>query len=127
MFTRVLIGNHNYIPYSALNFVGGTIAGRYVRQQLPFYGIHNFELFDNALLGVKLDVRVGLWNRMYGSLKFNYMKHHDNFFNINHGQDVFGGAICYSYDTVIGPIDLMIDWSNRDKEFGFYLNMGYYF
>ena len=127
VFTRILIGNHEYIPYSALNFVGGTISGRYVRQQLPFYGIHNLELFDNSLLGVKLDVRVGLWNRMYGSLKFNYMKHHDNFFNINHGQDVFGGALCYSYDTVIGPIDLMIDWSNMNKEFGFYLNMGYYF
>lgn len=127
MFTRILIGDRDHMPYPALNFVGGTIAGRYVRQQLPFYGIHNFELFDNSLLGVKLDVRVGLWNRMYGSLKFNYMKHHDDFFNINHGQDVVGGALCYSYDTVIGPLDLMIDWSNRNKEFGFYLNMGYYF
>ncbi len=126
-FTRILIGDREHLPYPALNFMGGTVAGRYVRQQLPFYGIHNFELFDNSVLGVKMDLRVGLWQRMYGSLKFNYMKHHDDFFNINHGEDVFGASLCYSYNTIVGPLDVMLNWSNRDKDFSFYLNMGYYF
>ncbi len=127
VFTRVLIGERDYIPYTSRNFVGGVMPGRYIRQQIPFYGIHDVELFDNALLGVKADVRVGLWEKIYGSLKFNYMKHSDDFFDLAHGQDVFGTALCFSYDSFIGPIDLMADWSNRDKEFGVYLNMGYYF
>lgn len=126
-FTRILIGDREHMPYPALNFVGGAIAGRYVRQQLQFFGINHFELFQNALLGVKLDVRVGLWKNTYGSLKFNYMKHSDDFFEIIQGHDVFGGALSFSYDTIVGPLDVMLNWSNRDKKFGFYLNMGYYF
>lgn len=126
-FTRIIIGDREHIPYPVLNFVGGTVPGRYVRQQLPFFGIQNFELFDNSLLGVKADLRVRLWPRNYGSLKLNYMKHHDDFFNINHGQDVFGASLCYSYDTIVGPLDAMVNWTNRGKDFSFYLNMGYYF
>lgn len=124
-FTRVLIGKH--LTYPVLNFVGGTVAGRYVPQQLPFIGIHNFELFDNAVLGIKLDLRVQLWTRTYATLKMNYMKDHDNFFKLPEGEDVFGAAICYSYNTIAGPLDLMLDWSNRDKKVGFYFNLGYYF
>ena len=55
------------------------------------------------------------------------MKNHDNFFKLIEGEDVFGAGICYSYNTIAGPLDLMLDWSNRDKKIGFYFNLGYYF
>lgn len=125
LFSRVLAGSQR--TYPALNFAGGAVAGRYLRQQLPFYGIHNLELFEDAIVGIKMDFRVKMWRRNYTSFKFNYMKHHEDFFNINHGKDVIGGALCYSHSTIVGPIDFLIDWSNRSKDLGFYFNFGYYF
>ena len=55
LYGRVLIGRDIAIPY--LNYVGGEVAGRYMNQQLPFYGIHNLQVFDNSVVVGRLQLR----------------------------------------------------------------------
>ena len=89
LYGRVLIGNNVAAPY--LNVMGGEVFGRYISQQLPFYGIHNMELFDNSLVAVRLSARQRLWARHYLTISGNYALHANNFFDILEGQDMLGG------------------------------------
>lgn len=125
IYGRVLMGNE--IPYPYLNSMGGQVAGRYMAQQMSFPGMHNLELFDNTVIAAKLGFRYRLGAKHYVSLKANYAKQSDDFFDILKGDDIWGGSAGYSYNSIIGPVDILLDLSNWDKKLGFYFNLGYYF
>lgn len=125
LYGRVLFGREIGIPY--LNCMGGEVAGRYLNQQLPFYGIHNLELFDNSLIVGRLSLRYRLGMRHYLILTGNYAKQADNFFDILKGDDIWGGGAGYAYNSIVGPISITFDLSNWEKKLGLYFNLGYYF
>lgn len=125
LYGRVLIGKDIPAPY--LNCMGGEVAGRYLNQQLPFYGIHNLELFDNSVVVGRVALRYRLGMRHYVILTGNYAKQADNFFDLLKGDDIWGGGAGYAYNSIIGPISVTFDLSNWDKSLGFYFNLGYYF
>ena len=50
-----------------------------------------------------------------------------NFFDVFGGDDILGGGVGYSYDSIVGPIDFMFSLSDWSKKLGFYFNLGYYF
>ena len=126
LYGRVLIGNNVATPY--LNAMGGEVFGRYISQQLPFYGIHNIELFDNSLVAVRLSARQRLWARHYLTLSANYALQSNNFFDILKGEGMLGGALTYAYNSIIGPISLTFDGSNWTRNgIGVYFNLGFYF
>ncbi|WP_251619890.1 patatin-like phospholipase family protein [Odoribacter lunatus] len=125
LYGRVLIGKR--IPYAYLNNMGGMVAGRYFSQQLPFVGIHRLEMAENSLLVGSVKFRYRLGRKNYLTAVVNYAKQKDNFFDILSGSDIWGGGISYSYNTLIGPVDLWLDMSNWNKTVGVYFNLGYYF
>jgi len=125
LYGRVLIGREIAGPY--LNCMGGEVAGRYVRQQMPFYGIHNLELFDNSVMVGRLALRYRLGMRHYVILTGNYAKQTSGFFDILKGDDIWGGGAGYAYNSIIGPISVTFDLSDRDKKLGAYFNLGFYF
>ena len=125
LYGRVLIGKDIPAPY--LNCMGGEVAGRYFNQQLPFYGIHNLELFDNSVMVGRVAFRYRLGMRHYIILTGNYAKQSDNFFDLLKGDDIWGGGASYAYNSLIGPISVTFDLSNWDKKLGVYFNLGFYF
>ena len=125
VYGRILAGRN--VPYPYLNCMGGDVAGRYMAQQLPFIGIHHVELFENTVLAARMDVRYRLGSNHYVSLKANYAKEEDSLWDIFKGDDVWGGGIGYSYNSLVGPIDVLFDLSNWEKKLGFYFSLGYYF
>lgn len=126
MFGRVLIGEN--IAYPTRNIMGGSVAGRYMPQQIPFVGINYFETFDNSILGAGLDFRVRMWSKNYISAKTNFAVHHNNFFDMfTEGRTLWGFGLAYSYSTFAGPIDVVVGWSERTGKVGVYFNLGHYF
>jgi len=125
VYGRVLIGHE--VPYPYLNYMGGDVAGRYKGQQLPFWGIHHVELFENALLAAKLHFRQRMGSRHYLSLVGNYALQNDNFFDILKKKGVWGGGIGYSYDLPVGPVDVTVSLSDWTDKASFYFNLGFYF
>ena len=125
IYGRVLVGHD--VPYPYLNCMGGDVAGRYVDQQLPFLGIQHLEIFDNSVVVAKVKVRYNIGRNHYISLVGNYAKQEANFFDIFGGDDIWGGGVGYSYDSIVGPIDFMFSLSDWSKKLGFYFNLGYYF
>lgn len=126
VYGRVLIGEDIPSPY--LNCMGGEVAGRYLNQQMPFYGIHNLEFFQNSVLAARLALRYRLGMRHYVTLTGNYARQANNFIDIvKENEDIWGGAIGYAYNSIIGPISVTFDLSDWDTTPGVYFNLGYYF
>lgn len=125
VYGRVLIGRQ--IPYAYQNNMGGMVTGRYFSQQLSFVGIHHLEMFENAVLAGRMEFRYRLGKKNYLTAVANYAKQKNNFFDILSGDDIWGGGISYSYNTLVGPVDLWLDMSNRNRKLGVYFNLGYYF
>ncbi len=125
VYGRVLIGHQ--IPYAYQNNMGGMVTGRYFPQQLSFVGIHHLEMFENAVLVGRMKLRYRIGKKNYLTAVANYAKQKDNFFDILSGEDIWGGGISYSYNTLVGPVDLWLDMSNWNKKWGVYFNLGYYF
>lgn len=125
LFGRVVIGDN--AAFSSKNFIGGNHAGRYMDQQIPFIGIAKMEQVDNSILGARLDIRFRFGKQNFVSLKSNYARTSEKFMELDTGHDLFGIGAGYSYNTVVGPIEAIVSWSNYTNRFGIYFNLGYYF
>ncbi|MCI7071495.1 patatin-like phospholipase family protein [Bacteroides pyogenes] len=125
IYGRVLIGRE--IPYWVKNAIGGEVFGFYVPQQLPFTGITNLEIIDNTILISSLKFRQRMGNIHYLTLSGNYGLADKNFFDILKGTQLYGITAGYGIDSMFGPLEVSLGYSNRTKKGSFYINLGYYF
>ena len=125
---RILIGDDIPLPY--LNTVGGSMAGRYLDQQLPFIGINNAVQVSNVIGIARADLRFKLARNNYLTAIANV--------GVEAGQlrDVFyneslstmsGFGLEYAYNSILGPIRLNVHWSDRVHRLGAYLSVGFDF
>ena len=122
---RFLLGEEIPVPY--FNVVGGSIAGRYVDQQIPFMGVTNISAMKNILTVYRTDYRFKIIKNHYVLAKFNYARDCDHFLNYADGLGYFGAALEYAFDTIFGPIKANIHWSNITNKLGLYFSAGYNF
>ena len=122
---RFLFGEEIPVPY--LNVVGGSIAGRYVDQQIQFIGLTNVSAMKNILTVLRTDFRFRLIKNHYLLAKFNYARDCDRFVNYVYGPGYFGAAVEYAYDTIFGPFKANVHWSNITNKVGVYISAGYNF
>lgn len=122
---RLIFGKN--IPFSKMNFMGGDIMEQYLPEQLPFVGTSHVELMDNSLLigGIKLRQRIG--NIHYLTLSGNYALSSHKFRNILKEGNRFGCAITYGMDSMFGPLEATLNYTNHSDKVGFYINLGYKF
>lgn len=122
---RFLLGKD--VPVAYFNAVGGSLEGRYVDQQMPFYGITNLSAMKNILTVYRTDMRFRVARNHYLTGIVNYARDCDRFVDYAKGLGYFGAAIEYSYDTVFGPVSANVHWSNITNKFGVYVSAGYNF
>ena len=123
------------------NIIGGTEMGRYIDQQIPFFGVKNISLAFNNVAVARADIRARLFNNHYLTAIINYARSGidmKNFFKERETllwEDIYGynasnwwgAGIRYSIDTKMGPLSFDISSSNISKNVHFYFNLGYYF
>ena len=122
---RMLFGTD--IPVAYFNAIGGTLAGRYVDQQIPFIGITNLSAMKNILTTFGLDMRMRIARNHYVTAKVNYARDCDRFAEYGKGLGYFGAGVEYAFDTIFGPIKGNIHWSNITNKVGVYLSAGFDF
>jgi NTE family protein len=126
VYGRVLIG-HN-VAYSMMNFVGGNYFGRFVSQQLPFAGINHIEMVKNSIVVVGLKMRERILTNNYISLSGNVFVSDNDFFDMfGSGSYRYGMSVGYAYNSVFGPLEATLGYSNQSRDASFYINLGYYF
>lgn len=122
---RFLLGSD--IPMAYFNAVGGSLAGRYIDQQLPFIGATHLVAMQNILTMYRTDFRFKVAKSHYLTGIFNYARDCDYFVNYGKGLGYFGAGVEYSFDTIFGPLTANIHWSNLTHKVGIYLSAGYNF
>ena len=122
---RLIFGTN--IPFSKMNLMGGDTMEQYLPDQLPFFGTNQVELMDNTLLigGMKLRQKIG--NTHYLTLAGNYALSSGKIKNILREENMFGCSIGYGMDSMFGPLEASFNYTNRSKDVGFYINLGYKF
>ena len=115
------------VPVAYFNAMGGSLAGRYVDQQMPFIGVTNLSAMKNILTIFRTDYRFRLAKNHYLTGIVNYARDCDRFAEYGQGLGYFGAGAEYSYDTIFGPLSFNVHWSNLTKKVGVYLSAGYSF
>ena len=122
---RFLFGDE--IPVAYFNAIGGSMAGRYVDQQMPFIGVGHLAAMKNILTLFRTDFRFTIARNHYLTGILNYARDCDRFSDYTVGLGYFGAGVEYSFDTIFGPLSANLHWSNLTNKVGFYLSAGYNF
>lgn len=121
---RTLIGND--VPLAFMNIMGGAEVGRYMDQQMTFIGYNYSRSFKNFLTTATLDLRYRMFEHHYFFLSGAWARDAQVINDFFENRPLLGSRIGYSYDSVIGPLSIDINWSNVTKV-GVYLSLGYSF
>ena len=123
---RFLLGSE--IPVAYFNAIGGSLASRYMDQQIPFIGITNVTATKNILTTFRTDFRFRLAKNHYLTGIVNYARDCNTFREyISKELGYFGAGLQYSFNSIFGPLSFDVHWSNITKKVGIYLSAGYDF
>lgn len=122
---RMALGNDIPVAYS--NYLGGSIAGRYMPQQVSFIGINNCAEMGSILTVVRTDFRAKLKENHYLALQANYARDCNKFAEYFKGAGFYGAGLEYSYNTILGPLSVNVHYSNITKNPGMYVSLGVIF
>ena len=125
IYGRILIGRD--FPYPLQNAIGGDVPGFYIPQQLPFAGVTNLELMDNTVMIASIKFRQRMGAIHYLTLTGNYGLTDSNFFDILKGKQLFGISAGYGMDSIFGPLEISLGYSNQTDKGSCFVNLGDYF
>lgn len=129
------------IPFYFRNIVGGDMPGRYVPHQKAFNCINNAYCLGNAMLLLGTGFRFKVYEKQYLALQPQLALHNDKLwgpYDVSSAaaffdrHSVYGCALEYSMETVVGPIKANLHWSSLNKGsrtggIGLYVSAGFYF
>ena len=122
---RYMFGGDPALPY--MNLMGGAMAGRYLDQQIPFIGINYANAMENFLTVARTDFRFRLFKNNYLTAMVNYacsVSELGDITNANKIYGILGAGIKYSYNSIIGPVELDLHWRSRNRRAGAYFSIG---
>lgn len=125
IYGRVLIGDE--IPYPLQNAIGGEVYGFYIPQQLPFVGVTDTELMNKSITIASLKLRQRMGSIHYLTLTGNYGLTDSHFFKLLKGKQLYGVSVGYGMDSIFGPLEISLGYSNQTEKVNCYVNLGYYF
>lgn len=127
VYARVVGKNTQSLAIS--NFIGGNVPGRYMEQQIPFTGITRIEISPNTLVTATIGVRTRTYKNQYIVVRGSYGQAADRIGKLGgpEARKLAGGSIGYCYNSIIGPIEAELNYSNQSKKVGYYIGVGFTF
>ena len=127
LYGRLCFNKSLYAPL--WNTIGGEIIGRYCEGQMPFVGVNHIRKVGNLATVLRCDIRCNIYGKHYFTAIYN------RFFGLEADMQkgdapivsYSGLGLKYSYDSYIGPIGLMAQWSNINRKISLYFSIGYDF
>lgn len=127
LYGRSILDNQLGVIYA--NYWGGINTTQYLDKHIPFMGANWMQGYNSAMGVGRLDLRYQLFNRNYLMLTGNYGRYSqdpDKFFT-DSAKDIWGAGITYSYNSIIGPIELSIMHSTEVRKPLLHVSIGYNF
>ena len=89
--------------------------------------VTNLELMDNTIMIASIKFRQRMGAIHYLTLTGNYGLTDSNFFDILKGKQLFGVSAGYGMDSIFGPLEISLGYSNQTDKGSCFVNLGYYF
>lgn len=128
LYGRCVFGSPLYA--NLWNIAGGYVAQRHTDFQMPFVGMADVINLPDLATVARLDLRYNFYGKHYLTATYNYLfgaypfgASHEYADNVSFS----GIGLCYSYNSLIGPISLLAQWSDCTKRLSGYLSIGYQF
>ena len=111
------------------DFYLGGYNQNYINTFVPFYGYDFAELSDNSFFKSEFKLSYPFLGKHYASFIANYVRLDDNVFkDIEVFKDIKSGyAIGYSYNSLIGPLEIKYSWSPDTNQNYWLFNLGFWF
>lgn len=123
--SRVLFSEHT--PAHLANMVGGHDYEIMLNRQLPFFGLPAFTPTNRFTFIATPGLRVKIEKRHFVTLYSNHLFHANEFSPFNYYKTEWGGGLVYSYKSRIGPLEMMIGYSDSYRKPVISANIGYWF
>ena len=110
------------------NFVGGAIAGRYIEDQLPFFGFNHVLATGDYLINATAGLRFTPVDKLHFTGLAGFLFYDDTIGGLlsTLRPDCFAIGAEAAYETVVGPIRFNLHWSSF-QGWGAYLSLGFDF
>jgi NTE family protein len=101
----------------------------YINTFVSLYGYDFAELSDNSFLKSEFHLRYAFAEKHYASFIANYARLEGNVFkDLDIFKDIKSGyALGYSYNSLIGPLELKYSWSPDNNQSYWLFNLGFWF
>lgn len=116
-----------HVPYALYNGIGGLTGARYKEQQMPFVGVSYMELTNPMTVVAALKLRQRMGKNHYLTFTGNHAFSSVKIKNLLREDQINGCGLTYGYDSIVGPLEASVYWSNRTDKIGFFVNLGYNF
>jgi NTE family protein len=114
-------------PVFYRSYIGGFQKTNYMGNYLPFAGLKRMEISADNIAYASVDFRVKMWQKIYTTFLTNIGAYNDLHSSQPYGNFMIGGGISVSYNSVVGPVEIILSTSNLNKNLIPYFSLGYYF
>ncbi len=121
----------NFYPNDAyLNYFGLGGEQDFIRNQIPFAGLFEFQVASNSIATAQLGMQYEPWQKVFFTLKANSALY--DFIDVNidkwtSDNYINGFSLAAGYATVIGPVEISLLYNDGSKSFGGYVMVGFPF
>lgn len=115
------------VPFIYKNVAGGRFDNHYLPQQLSMEGSKGMEWMPNSMMKAHLNFRYNIKSRHTLYADVNFLVCNDKITTLFDGKKYYGGALGYSYSTIIGPLNFELGYSTLSKSIHPLVSLGYYF
>lgn len=112
--------------YRHSNYVGGSIAGRYFEEQIPYIGVGGVYEVGRLAAVANLDTRISISRNDFLTLSAAALA----FSEKNSAEAIkqtAAAALRFSHKTAVGPLSADIHWDYLTRRVGLYASVGYNF
>ncbi len=117
-------------PYIANNFLVGGV-NDIIRNQVTFVGLNESEIKTGSIASAQIGLQYQLVNKVFITGRANigmYDFHATGLKNITAKNNFLSGyGLTFGYNSLIGPIELTLMYSDQDKQLKTSINLGYSF
>lgn len=125
-YGRVVWGKD--IPEVFQTYTGGQDQTNYFDIQVPFVGLRRMELASSNSFVFRSDIQFELFKNNYLILKPNVGKVVEDINSaLTKGRWIKGIGLTYSYNSLIGPIEVTLSLSDVEKKVRGFINLGFWF
>jgi NTE family protein len=107
--------------------VGGNDFELLLDNQLPFYGLLSLWPSNRFTYIGLTGLRVNIAKRHYVTLAGNYLMHNNKSHRLDEFSTITGVGLTYAYKSAIGPVKLIVGYSDKFKKPTLSANVGFWF